>query len=101
MQTSSGNKYPSGRSSCPRLPGDKSRYASENRGTKQPANSAHAMSTNFYHDELNLPKATVLGMAQEVSETLVDTINEEKTLNTESSTRLRGKVRMRPYTGNC
>jgi len=39
----------------------------------------------FSHKELTVPKATVLGVA-EVSETLVDSINEEKTGNTKSST---------------
>jgi len=39
------------------------------------------MLANFCHEELTVPKATVLGVA-EVSETLVDNISEEKTGNT-------------------
>jgi len=52
------------------------------------------MLTNFSHDELILHKATVLGVAEGVSETLVDTITEEETLNTESCTRLRVKSKI-------
>jgi len=41
-------------------------------------NSVHVMLSNFSHEELILPKATILGVAEEVIET---SLNKEKTLN--------------------
>jgi hypothetical protein len=38
---------------------------------------AHVMVVKFSHEEIELPKATVLGMAEEVSESLVAALNDE------------------------
>jgi hypothetical protein len=46
-----------------------------------PADSVNVVLSNFSHEELILPKATVLGVAEEVSETLIDIINKEQPLN--------------------
>ena len=43
------------------------------------ANSVHVVLTNFSHEELNLPKATVLGV-EEVSENLPRPLRETHTL---------------------
>jgi hypothetical protein len=40
---------------------------------------ADVMLVNFSHEEIELPKATVLGMAEEVSESLVAALNDEST----------------------
>jgi hypothetical protein len=37
------------------------------------------MFANYSREELTLPNATVLGVAEEISEKLVDAINDEKT----------------------
>ena len=55
--------------------------------TDASASNVYVMLANFSQEELTLPKATVLGLAEEVSETLVDQIN------TESPTRPQGKTR--------
>jgi hypothetical protein len=38
--------------------------------------AVHVMVVNFSHEEVELPKGTVLGVAEEVSETLVATVND-------------------------
>ena len=55
--------------------------------TDAPASNVYVMLANFSQEELTLPKATVLGLAEEVSETLVDQINAEP------PTRHQGKTR--------
>jgi hypothetical protein len=57
--------------------------------TVTPANSFQIMPTNLSREELTLPKATVLGVAEEISETLVDVINKGDTSNMKPSTRPR------------
>jgi len=52
--------------------------------TDASTSNVYVMLGNFSQEELTLPKATVLGLAEEVSETLVDQIN------TESPTRPQG-----------
>jgi hypothetical protein len=49
------------------------------------------MLTNFSHETLTLPKSTVLGVAEEVSEELVDRINKPEETSLESPTRNRRK----------
>ena len=53
----------------------------------QRADRAYVMLTNFSGEELTVPKATVLGVAEEVSEDIVDKINTEKESDTDSSTK--------------
>jgi hypothetical protein len=55
--------------------------------TDSSAKSVQGMLTNFSLDELTLPKATVLGIAEEISEKLFDTINTRETENVEFSTK--------------
>jgi hypothetical protein len=55
--------------------------------TDSSAKSANVMLTNFIHEELTLPKATVLGMAEEISEEVVDAINKGETANAKFSTK--------------
>jgi hypothetical protein len=52
------------------------------------------MVANFSQEALTVPKATVLGMAEEVSESLVDKTN----ANSDSPTRPRRKKRMKLLT---
>jgi len=59
----------------------------EQANTDASASNVYVMLANFSQEELILPKATVLGLAEEVSETLIDQIN------TESSTRSQGKAK--------
>jgi hypothetical protein len=49
------------------------------------------MLTNFSHETLTLPKSTVLGVAEEVSEELVDRINKPEQTSLKSPTRPRRK----------
>jgi hypothetical protein len=63
--------------------------------TDASAINVYVMLANFSHEELTLPKATVLGLAEEVSESLVDQIN------TESPTRPQGKLGTKPCIKNC
>jgi hypothetical protein len=51
------------------------------------------MLANFIQEELTLPKATVLGLAEEVSETPIDQINIEKPQVAESPTSPQRKAR--------
>jgi len=51
------------------------------------------MLTNFSREKLTVPKATVLGVAEEVSADLVDKINAEKVLDADSSKNRRGNER--------
>jgi len=44
---------------------------------RYPPDSITLMIANFSHDELTLPKGTILGVAQEVSENLVVSVNHE------------------------
>jgi hypothetical protein len=56
----------------------------------KPASSARSvkvMLANYSREELTLPNATVLGVAQEISEKIVDAINDEKTTDTGFFTR--------------
>jgi len=48
------------------------------------ANNVYVMLANFSQEKLTLPKATVLGLAEEVSEALIDRINIEKPQGTGS-----------------
>jgi len=48
------------------------------------ANNVYLMLANFSQEELTLPKATVLGLAEEVSKALIDRINIEKPQGTGS-----------------
>ena len=48
------------------------------------ANSVYVMLSNFSQEKLTLPKATVLGVAEEVSEALIDGINIDKPQGTGS-----------------
>jgi hypothetical protein len=57
------------------------------------ASSVYVMLTNFSQQELTLPKATVLGLPEKVSETLIDQINIEKPQDTESPTSPQEKAR--------
>jgi hypothetical protein len=52
------------------------------------------MLANYSREELTLHKATVLGVAEEISEQLVDAINVEKTTNTDFSTRKRSNNKL-------
>jgi len=45
--------------------------------SEAPRNCAYVMITNFSNEGLMVPKATVLGIAEEISETIVDKINRE------------------------
>jgi hypothetical protein len=47
----------------------------EPKKTDASANNVYVMLSNFSQVKLNLPKATFLGLAEQVSETLVDQIN--------------------------
>jgi hypothetical protein len=49
------------------------------------------MLANFSHETLTLPKSTVLGVAEEVSEELVDRINKPEQTSLEPPTRARRK----------
>jgi hypothetical protein len=55
--------------------------------TVSSALSVQVMLANYSREELTLPKATVLGVAEEISEQLVDAINVENITNTDSSTK--------------
>ena len=44
--------------------------------TKVPNHCAYIMLANFSNEPLVVPKATVLGIAEEISDPLVDSINE-------------------------
>jgi len=48
------------------------------------ANNVYVMLANFSQEKMPLPKATVLGLAEEVSEALIDQINIEKPQGTGS-----------------
>ena len=63
--------------------------------TDASASNVYVMLANFSQEELTLPKATVLGLAEEVSETLVDQINSE------SPTKPQGKTRNEALYKNC
>jgi hypothetical protein len=41
----------------------------------------HVMSTNFSHDEIELKKGTILGVAEETNEELMACVNETNILN--------------------
>jgi len=45
--------------------------------SEAPGNCAYVMITNFSNEALTVPKATVLGIAEEISESIVDTINKD------------------------
>jgi hypothetical protein len=45
----------------------------------------HVMTVNFRHEEIELPKATVLGIAEETSASIVAEINDEVKPNSEQS----------------
>jgi hypothetical protein len=49
------------------------------------------MLPNVSREELTLPKATVLGIAEEISEEIVDGINKEKPVNTKTSAKTAAK----------
>ena len=57
------------------------------------ASNVHVMLANFSQEELILPKATVLCLDEEVSETLINQINIEKPQVTESPTSSQRKAR--------
>jgi len=61
--------------------------------TDASASNVYVMLANFSQEELTLPKATGLGLAEEVSETLIYQINIGKQLYTESPTRPQRKTR--------
>ena len=44
----------------------------------------HVMIVNFSHEEMELPKASVLGVAEETSESLVAVINDSEPLDSKS-----------------
>ena len=44
----------------------------------------YVLLANFRQEKLTSPKPTVLGLAEEVTETLIDQINTEKPLDTKS-----------------
>jgi len=67
-----------------------SRVGTSVHGTSQPGR-ALGMLANFSHEILNLPKSTVLGVAEEFSEELVDRINKAEQTSLESPTRARRK----------
>ena len=50
------------------------------------SNSAYVVSANFADETLTIPKATVLGVAEEISESLVDRINTRAESNSGSPT---------------
>jgi hypothetical protein len=65
----------------------------------------HIMLVNFSHEEITIPKATALGVAEEISPNLVATVNDEK--STKYKTRegrhsqvntVKGMAKMRSYT---
>jgi hypothetical protein len=63
----------------------------------KPASSARIVQVllaNSGREELTLPNATVLGVAEEISEKIVDAINAEKTTNTGFLTRRRANSRL-------
>jgi len=64
--------------------------------TSQPGR-ALVMLVNFSHENLTLPKSTVLGVAEEVSEELVDKINKPEQTSLDSPARPRRK----PKTKRC
>jgi hypothetical protein len=49
--------------------------------SEAPRNSAHVKITNFNNKALTVPKATVLGIAEEISESIVSKINREGQYN--------------------
>jgi hypothetical protein len=53
------------------------------------------MLANFSHETLTLPKSTVLGVAEEVSEELVDKINKPEQTSLDSPARPRRKRKKR------
>jgi len=53
------------------------------------------MLANFSDQTLTVPKSTVLGIAEEASEPLIDRINQRKELNFHSPLGLRGKRKMK------
>jgi len=61
--------------------------------TDASASNVYVMLANFSQEELTLPKDTVLGLAEEVSETLIDQINIEKPQVTESPNSPQRKAR--------
>jgi len=65
--------------------------------TGPPKNCAYVMIANFSNKTLTLPKATVLGVAEDVSESLVDCINTTQ-INPRSR---KGRKETRPCTKNC
>jgi len=52
------------------------------------AGSAYVMLANFSKDPLTTPKATILGVAEEASETLIDRINANYVSSTNAPTKL-------------
>jgi hypothetical protein len=48
--------------------------------------SIEVMLANYSSEELTLPNATVIGVAEEISEQIVDAINAEMTMNIDPST---------------
>ena len=51
---------------------------------RSPNTSAYVMLANFSDQTLTVPKSTVLGIAEEASEPLIDRINQRKELNSDS-----------------
>ena len=55
----------------------------------QSSTYVHVMVLNFSHEEIELPKANVLGLAEEISASVVAAYNDEETLNSSHSKKTR------------
>jgi len=59
------------------------------------------MLANFSNEPLVVPKATVLGVAEEISESLVDRINPKCRSKSDTPVKPTGKRKMRLYFASC
>jgi len=60
---------------------------SDHMAARSPNTRAYVMLANFSDQTLTVPKSTVLGIAEEASEPMIDKINQRKELNSDSPLR--------------
>jgi hypothetical protein len=74
---------------------------SDDRAKKSVDTRAFVTLANFSEETLVIPKATVVGLAEEVSETIVNKINSPRESDSTSPNRPPRKREMRSCTKNC
>jgi len=72
----------------------------DQKAARWPNTSAYVMLANVSDQTLTVPKSTVLGIAEEASEPLIDRINQRKELNSDSSLMPQRK-KMKLYIASC